>query len=85
MVDNFANGNKPVVKKDDPITINTLVDMYLPWAEGYYVKNGRQTEEYSHIKRITNRLVFLYGSMFVDDFDPALLEEFQFYLIEDYT
>ena len=77
-----TSGNKPAVKKDDPITINTLVSMYLPWAEDYYVKNGQQTEEYYHFERVAKRLCFLYGDMFVNDFEPLLLEEFRDYLME---
>src|SRR4051812_21478159 len=56
------------------ITINELIDGYLPYAEGYYVKNGEMTDEVDCIKSALRPVRELYGFTAAKDFGPKRLK-----------
>ena len=55
------------------ISCRELAVRFLEWGEGYYVKNGRQTETFGHHKRAIAMLVKHYGHESVDNFTPLAL------------
>jgi hypothetical protein len=69
-----ANGRKlaPTQTKTG-ISCHELVVHFLKWAEGYYVKNGEQTEFFSHVQRAISVLVQHYGNESVNSFAPLSL------------
>ena len=70
----LGNGRKlsPAQTKTG-ISCQELAIHFLEWAEGYYVKNGRQTETFDHHKRAVALLVKHYGAESVDNFTPLAL------------
>lgn len=69
-----ANGRcLPVKQQKQAMTVTRLAVQYLKFAQTYYVKNGRQTDEVMCIKVALRHLRKLYGSTPVDDFGPLSL------------
>lgn len=56
------------------IAVAELIEKHLDWAEGYYVKDGRQTKEVASIKAACRDLLRLYGSSPASQFDIQALE-----------
>ena len=74
----LANGQKPVVKKDDVVTVQMLVDAYLDYAEERFTYKsgvflGQSTGNKEYYETITKLLVELYGGTIVGDFDTLSL------------
>ena len=70
----LANGRKlPPTRTKTGITCKELAVRFLEWAEGYYIKNGQQTETFGHCRRATAMLVKHYGLESVDNFTPLSL------------
>lgn len=59
----------------EPATVNELIFHFLEYARDRYVKNGRQTSEYSLTRWIMKSLVEKYGKLVADDFTPLHLIE----------
>ena len=70
----LANGRQlaPTQTKKG-ITCQELAVHFLEWAEGYYVKNGKQTETFGHHQRAIAPLVRHYGHESVNNFTPLSL------------
>ena len=70
----LGNGRKlaPTQTKTG-ISCQELAVRFLEWAEGYYVKNGKQTETFDHCRRAIALLVKHYGHESVDNFTPLAL------------
>lgn len=60
--------------EDAPLTVNELILGYIRFAEGYYVKNGRQTDEVGCIKSALKPLRELYGYSAAEDLGPKRLK-----------
>jgi hypothetical protein len=54
-------------------TVLELLDAYLPYAEGYYVKDGKQTTQVTIIKAAFRILLALYESLPASEFGPKKL------------
>ena len=79
----LANGRKlPPTTAKTGISCQELVVRFLEWAEGYYVKNGKQTPTFTHCQRAVSLLVEHYGHESVDDFSPLSLVFLQKKLVE---
>jgi len=64
------------------ICVDELLLAYLPFAEGYYVKNGRPTGEVTNIKHAMEPLANLYGRISIAQFGPAHLKAVRQRMIE---
>jgi len=67
----------PAEEADGPpgdLTIHELIDVYLKFAKGYYVKNGRPTGELHNLKDALKPLAQLYGDSAVATFGPRALK-----------
>ncbi len=59
-----------------------ITSRYLKFAEGYYVKNGKQTGEVTSIKAALRILIRLYGRTLANDFGPLSLKAVREAMIE---
>lgn len=64
------------------ITITELCAAYLRHAEGWYVKDGKPTNQLPHVKQHLRILRDLYGSTTVDQFGPLALQAIQQHLVD---
>lgn len=64
----------PGGEEDAPITINEICLGYLRFAEGYYVKGGKPTDELAGIRAALKPLVALYGFFPACEFGPKRLK-----------
>ncbi len=64
------------------ITITELCAAYLRHAEGWYVKDGKPTNQLPHVKQHLRILRDLYGSTAVDQFGPLALQAIQQHLVD---
>ena len=72
----LANGRSlPLV--DRAITITELAARYWKFAKGYYVKNGKPTDEQPGLKVALGTLKSGYGKTTVDEFGPLALVAIQ--------
>ena len=70
----LANGRKlPPTMTKTGISCRELAVHFLEWAEGYYVKNGRQTATFNHCRNAIALLVQHYGNESVNNFSPLSL------------
>lgn len=73
----------PTQNKTTPgIMLCELTLSYVQFAEKYYQKNGRPTDEYHCILSALRPLCFLYGDYFVADFGPLALKAVRTRMIE---
>ena len=74
----LANGRKlPPTQTKTGISCQELSVHFLEWAEGYYVKNGRQTETFGHNCRAISMFVKHFGNESVNNFTPLSLDFLQ--------
>ena len=74
----LANGKKlPPTLVKNGISCQELAIHFLEWAEGYYVKNGKQTETFDHCRRAVSLVVKHYGNESVNNFTPLSLDHLQ--------
>lgn len=64
------------------LTINALILAYLKFAEGYYVKDGKPTQELADMKYALRPLRKLYGRSLVRDFGPLALKAVREHMIK---
>ncbi len=64
------------------ITITELCASYWEHAKGWYVKDGKPTNQLPHVKQHLRILRELYGSARVDEFGPLALQAIQAHLVE---
>jgi integrase len=65
------------------LTINALILAYLRFAQGYYVKDGKPTQELADMKYALRPLRKLYGRTLVRDFGPLALKAVREHMIKD--
>ncbi len=72
----LANGRMLPTKPSEQgaITVAQLCVLYLRYAQSYYVKNGKQTDEVPGIKAAIRYLLVSYSTTMVCDFGPLSLE-----------
>lgn len=68
-----AGGLAPETTKPSSISINELSLAFMKHAEGFYLKDGKQTSEVDCYRLATRPLVDLYGFTSVSDFGPLKL------------
>ena len=69
----LASGrNQPAARPN--LTISELISRYKPFAEGYYVKNGKPTSELHNVKIAVSAVRRLYGATLVRDFGPLAIK-----------
>ena len=75
IADYFANGKKlpPTRGTGAGISIEELMIQFLEHAEGYYVKNGKQTDTFTHCRLAVAPVVRYYGKKSVSEFGPTSL------------
>jgi len=74
IADYLANGRKlPPILVKSGISCQELTIHFLEWAEGYYVKNGKQTGTFGLCRRAVSLLVEHYGNESVNNFSPLSL------------
>jgi len=74
----LANGRKLApTRSQTGISCQELAVHFLEWAEGYYVKNGKQTATFNHCRNAVSLLTKHYGSESVDRFVPLSLKFLQ--------
>jgi len=79
----LANGRKlPPTLVKNGISCQELTIHFLEWAEGYYVKNGKQTATFDHCRNAVSLLIKHYGNESVNNFTPFALEFLQNQWIE---
>jgi integrase len=82
-----AAGSRPAAPAPTPrrtpasLTINQLVNAYRQHAEGYYVRDGKQTKELADMRYACRPLRELYGSTLVADFGPLALKAVRQHMI----
>jgi hypothetical protein len=64
------------------LTVNELLVAYLRHSEGYYVKNGKPTSEYTCMKAAVKPLQELYGGLPAAEFSPLKLKSVRQKLID---
>ena len=70
----LANGRKlPPTRTQTGISCQELAVRFLDWAEGYYVKNGKQTPTFSHCRNAISLFVKYFGNESVNNFSPCSL------------
>ena len=70
----LGNGRKlPPTLTKTGISCQELAVRFLEWAEGYYVKNGKQTTSFGHCRTAMSVFVEHYGRESVDKFSPLSL------------
>ena len=76
IAEHFANGESETIILPDGeiLTVAALVVKYDDHAQGYYVKNGRPTDERYAIKAAVAPLLRLYGSTPAEEFGPKRLK-----------
>lgn len=62
------------ISADSGLTIAELVLVYLKYAQTYYLKNGKLTDEVACIKSAVRSLVELYPDLPANDFGPIALK-----------
>ena len=67
------NRNLPPTRTNQAISIQELVVLYLEYAEGYYVKNGKQTKSFYQCKQALGPLIQHYAQHSVSEFGPLSL------------
>lgn len=65
------------------LTINALILAYMNFATSYYVKDGRQTQEFTDMKYALRPLRKLYGRTYVRDFGPLALKAVRQHMIDE--
>ena len=71
LIAEFVSGNGEITP-DNPksqLTVNEMILQYFRYAQTYYVKNGKQTDEVAALRAIFKRLRSLYGRTPVSEFD----------------
>lgn len=68
---------------DSGPTVNEIANAYRTFAEGYYVKNGKQTDEVQCIYSAMRPLVNLFGDIPAKEFGPAALKAVRQRMIDD--
>lgn len=68
------SGQKPLLGKLPPFAVTELCVGYLEFANGYYVKNGKPTDEIGNIKAALRPLRKLYGLDQAREFGPKKLK-----------
>jgi hypothetical protein len=64
----------PLPQSESEITVNQVLLAYLRHAKGYYVKDGKITNEVTQIKQAIEHVKALYGSAYAESFGPLALE-----------
>lgn len=72
-----ANGRQVPIAKDEPISVTVLCLAYLKYAKGYYIKNGKMTDEVAGVKAAMKQLRKHYANTLVDNFGPLALQAVQ--------
>ena len=79
----LANGRSlPVESNEKPISIVEMTAAYLKFAKGYYVKNGKVTDELVSVKISIRHLNRNYAKSFAKDFGPLALDAVREQMIE---
>lgn len=73
---------KPKTAERPGATIYELAAAYFRFAKGYYVKNGRRTDEVYAIKSMVEKLTEVYGSLPIKEFTPKKLDAFRTHVID---
>lgn len=66
----------------DVLTINEFILRYLRFAETYYVKNGKPTQEFEEMKYCLRPLRLLYGRTPARNFGPLALKAVRQHMID---
>ena len=77
----LANGRSLPVEKE-VLTITRLAADYWKFAQGYYVKDGKTTDELGCVKVALRHLKQLYGKTVVTEFGPLALMALQDHMIK---
>jgi len=75
------SADEPVTPKA-PLSIAALTLKYFKFAEGYYVKDGKPTQQVHRVKMAIRALNALYADTRADQFGPRKLREVQQYLVK---
>jgi integrase len=67
---------------DEPLSVAELLLRYLDFAEGYYVKDGQQTNQLDTVRRAIRVTRELYGYTPAADFGPLALRAIQQYMVD---
>lgn len=81
MAEWLATGRNPFLTTEG-MTVEELRRAYLHFAEGYYLKRGKQTQEVYAIRHATDPLIELYGKKKVADFGPVALKVVREQMVE---
>ncbi len=65
-----------------PKTVKDLIAAYWTFAKGFYVKNGKPTDELPGLKMALKHLKTTYGGLTVGEFGPLMLIAYQQQLVE---
>lgn len=74
IISQWLAGGRRLPSRGSDLTINELMEDYVPHVEAYYVKGGKQTSEVSLIKESLRVLKRLYGDTPARDFGPLALK-----------
>lgn len=78
----LANGRHLPAQQGEILTVTKLAATYLKFAKGYYVKNGKTTDELGCVKVALRHLRLTYGNVPVTEFGPLSLMSLQDRMIE---
>jgi integrase len=77
----LLNGGR-MARQSEEITVVELISAYLKFAEGYYLKDGKPTNEIKSTKRALKVLRELYGRELVSRFGPLALKSVRQRMVE---
>lgn len=83
LTDRAAAELEAKVQVSTDLTVAELVAAYLEFARGYYVKHGRQTPEYDHIRSAVDPVVRRHGDELVTAFGPLKLKAIRQWWIDE--
>ena len=78
-----ANPAAPPPSEGRELTVLELCAAYLDFAEGYYVKDGRPTDQMGNVRRAIRVVKELYGHARAVDFGPLALRAVQEHMVKN--
>ena len=70
----LANG-RSLPDPAEAFSITGLCSVYIQYADAYYRDaEGKHTSQFGNVKRALQKLLYLYGDLYVDDFTPKKLQ-----------
>lgn len=74
VIGSWLAGNRHLPERGEGLSVNELILAYVRFAQGYYVKDGKETDELNCIRSAVRPLKELYGYSPTAEFSPLALK-----------